>query len=1041
MLAYDSHIGRVSNPNDGSTPLASRYSATGMTLGVTVDSYALQFSTGLTRPVIMECNENNAPATQPDSIVLCVSPASRAAKAAVLENDTDADNNTIYVTGVRFVNPLDSNLAELAVSATSDTVILTLKPDAVISGEHIFNITYDVKDDGLPASQCATGSLKVKAYPVPELTSPLTLNTCSGSTFTYTATTAVTGTTFAWSRAAVPGISELAANDMGANISETLTNTTKDPLQVIYTITLTGAENCTKTQEITVTVNPLCAADDYVTVSCDASTNSIDVLANDSMSCTPVTVAIVEDPKHGTASVNASNNTISYTADNQSGLDSLTYSISCGGTSISEAKVYITVSAPVSGFVDDVWYFGKNDDTEWKSAGIRFVKEQGGYVAQDASNESNVNSWENSLVVSSPYCDGPNIFYSSHKQLYNSRHEPMLNGSFAGHSSTADGLAACYMGDNKYLFFSVTDAYPTPESPNPQRGLKAYIVDMNADNGRGARVDSITIESATDNFMSESVELIAHAGTDNQYWLIYAYRENDNVSLPDYSNVLRIRPVDVSNPVVASIVGAATSIPKTSSRTYRIVASPQQNRVAVMNFDNGTVDIFDFNNSTGDLSLRHTINHEIMFFFAYGLEFSPDGNQLYMSEYKSSSSTPARLFQYNISTNTVVGSPVQYWSQTVNEIKGGGLKLGPDGKIYVTQSFTDKVGVISDPDSTTSLSSRYNVDALTLTNLDGTYDGIQFSTGLTRPAVIACSNTNNAPTATPDEAIMCVSTSQSVKVNVLKNDEDADVGDTIFLTNAYFVNPSDNDLATLTVDAADSTVTLTLKSGVNIGMEHIFDIIYDVKDDGSPASQCATGSLKVKAYSTLHYPDIRVSVCSNVGMVKLSKYLDTVGVVGSILWESRIPGIPIVSPEGKVSTANLSSSRIHTFTYTLSSWCVSDQQRMLYLEVLKDDMKRRLKDTVAICYLYADAIHIDQIFGIEANGSFSYPSAVNQYVSQSSSGATIMNGKAIYENNAVSDYNYHGAVAKKIEVTYTPDIDSCLAGKTYTVVIILTSSN
>jgi hypothetical protein len=136
---------------------------------------------------------------------------------------------------------------------------------------------------------------------------------------------------------------------------------------------------------------------------------TIDVLANDNLpvGCTAPVVTIVSKPAHVAADV--VNNKIVYTG-TRAGIDIITYSVTCG-TEVSEAKVYVTMGAVGSAFVDDVWYFGQNTVSGGKSPGIRFVKDGvGNYVAQDASGESNVYSNENSLVVSSPYCDGQNIF-------------------------------------------------------------------------------------------------------------------------------------------------------------------------------------------------------------------------------------------------------------------------------------------------------------------------------------------------------------------------------------------------------------------------------------------------------------------------------------------------------------------------------------------------------------------------------------------------------------------------------------------------------
>jgi hypothetical protein len=69
------------------------------------------------------------------------------------------------------------------------------------------------------------------------------------------------------------------------------------------------------------------------------------------------------------------------------------------------------------------------------------------------------------------------------------------------------------------------------------------------------------------------------------------------------------------------------------------------------------------------------------------------------------------------------------------------------------------------------------------------------------------------------------------------------------------------------------------------------------------------------------------------------------------------------------------------------------------------------------------------------------PHDVDKYVTQSASssygGALIMNGKAVYE----SPIGYHAfrgiSNAKKVEFTFESDVNSCLKGEKFKVVIIL----
>jgi hypothetical protein len=123
---------------------------------------------------------------------------------------------------------------------------------------------------------------------------------------------------------------------------------------------------------------------------------------------------------------------------------------------------------------------------------------------------------------------------------------------------------------------------------------------------------------------------------------------------------------------------------------------------------------------------------------------------------------------------------------------------------------------------------------------------------------------------------------------------------------------------------------------------------------------------------------------------------------------------------------------------------------------LKVGKVRPLRDTIVICSDYAEAVNINQIFGIDAgyyDGAWSYHSQnpgdgdVDNYVTESHSsvyyGAVIMNGKRIYNDSSI-DY-ISGTNNKKVVFTYKPKPDncltgSCLCGKSYTIVIILTGS-
>ena len=131
--------------------------------------------------------------------------------------------------------------------------------------EALTNTTADPTDVtyvySLSANSCAnsgTYSIIVTVNPTPILSSSLTPPAiCSDNLFSYVPSSTTSGASFIWTRPVVAGISNSAGNGTD-NISETLTNTTANPVNVIYIYSIT-ANSCTNaaTYSVNVAVNPL----------------------------------------------------------------------------------------------------------------------------------------------------------------------------------------------------------------------------------------------------------------------------------------------------------------------------------------------------------------------------------------------------------------------------------------------------------------------------------------------------------------------------------------------------------------------------------------------------------------------------------------------------------------------------------------------------------------------------------------------------------------------------------------------------------------
>jgi hypothetical protein len=116
-------------------------------------------------------------------------------------------------------------------------------------------------------------------------------------------------------------------------------------------------------------------------------------------------------------------------------------------------------------------------------------------------------------------------------------------------------------------------------------------------------------------------------------------------------------------------------------------------------------------------------------------------------------------------------------------------------------------------------------------------------------------------------------------------------------------------------------------------------------------------------------------------------------------------------------------------------------ERKFYLRVLNDNKPfAPIRDTIRVCHKKAEGLHMNQILGIDADGSWVYQSDIDQHIRKISTvpyfGAVIFNGKAAYADSNVP-FASSTSTIKKIMFEFTPVATSCLAGKTYSVVIIL----
>jgi hypothetical protein len=195
-------------------------------------------------------------------------------------------------------------------------------------------------------------------------------------------------------------------------------------------------------------------------------------------------------------------------------------------------------------------------------------------------------------------------------------------------------------------------------------------------------------------------------------------------------------------------------------------------------------------------------------------------------------------------------------------------------------------------------------------------------------------------------------------------------------------------------------------------------------------SDSVSHKITVNAGDSFDYPDIRLRLCTSIGTVNLSKYLYT-SSVNTVSWS----GISIL-PDGTLDASTLYTPATYTYTYTVTGCSGAAKIRKAYVKTLRSNESPRLRDTVVICHEHADAVNINQLFGLESGGTLTCDNAAAApYITPAPYGGTVFDGKKYYSDRP-KDETYHGVPVTTVSFTYTPS--GCLAGKTYKTVIVLT---
>jgi gliding motility-associated-like protein len=347
------------------------------------------------------------------------------------------------------------------------------------------------------------------------------------------------------------------------------------------------------------------------------------------------------------------------------------------------------------------WYFGKG-------AGIQFNND--GSVT--SLTDSRINTLEGCASLSD--ASGNLILYTDGIRVFNKNHDVMVNGTglYGDPSSTQSAIIVQKPDDPNIIYIFSVD---TSTSQNDlDRGLNYSVVDLTLDGGNGA-ITQKNINLLPD--CSEKIAAVLKNCLDQSIWVVTLGPETFKTGP---FNTYYAFQVDENGVNTTPVTSTFNNLNIEDPRGY-LKFSADGNVLASANGNSGLF-IYSFSGATGLLSQQREIKVSVPNKSAYGLEFSPNQQFLYVHTFNDAAPIEvgvhsSSLLQYDITEPNIASTEVELDQRPIYR---GALQLGQNGKIYRTTAEnyligSDHLGVIENPNEK-GIAANYIHDAVYLGN-------------------------------------------------------------------------------------------------------------------------------------------------------------------------------------------------------------------------------------------------------------------------------------------------------------------------------------
>lgn len=336
-------------------------------------------------------------------------------------------------------------------------------------------------------------------------------------------------------------------------------------------------------------------------------------------------------------------------------------------------STWSTTNCPKSGKEAYIWYFGNY-------AGLHFTDDL--QKPELLTNQNVMKAAKGTAII----CDsmGNLLFFSDGTRVWDRNFTLMPNATnLAGdQSSTQPALIVPWPGDSsKYYLFTIKSFKPNPPGPVLPCEFRVTIIDMKERNGLGDALSTVLNKELLIPSTTKLTAVKHKNGKD--YWVVaHKWLTNEFYSY-------HLTPAGMAPPVV-SAAGSDHGDLNTdyNSALGYMKFSPDGRRIATAIMSAKKIELFDFNDETGQISNPLSFNTTIPGIEPYGLEFSPDCKKLYATlAQPGGTGEPARpsyILQFNLDNGLTAPVTVD----SLIGIRNLGIQLGPDGRIYIARTVS-----------------------------------------------------------------------------------------------------------------------------------------------------------------------------------------------------------------------------------------------------------------------------------------------------------------------------------------------------------------